>query len=423
MTNPISALTELAIASYQYAVQGNQINELSLAAMATGDAVLDGVMRFAFLRVEETQLEQVGNAVSSEPGLEFLRSPANELGFQIVRQGSSAVATADAITSSLLTAAVIRMHFLHLPPSESTFVGLVLENYEELKRAARGEQIRAYRVIGFSGVKLREEDRVATPWGTLYPAPDMGPGRAWRPSMPVTSAILAAPELFPIRITNEPSPDVLPQDEQWSQREQRMRQILPLAFALATVDSNLCAPLMTFQTVLYPFGSGFGWSSNPGYYPAIAPAEPTREELVQSEVWSRRLDQHYVANLQVAYRRIVSAIAQRADKTDALIDAVTAWESILGTGTEVSFRLTAALSKLLEPEPHNRLAFRRDLARIYSLRSRVVHGEPADESVIADATKRAIYVGLKTLNQLYGRSEDWLSAKSEERANRLLLEG
>jgi hypothetical protein len=246
---------------------------------------------------------------------------------------------------------------------------------------------------------------------------------AWRPNAPITTAILATPQLFPVIISDEPNPYLPPPDQELLKQTERIRQLLPLAFALATMDGNLCAPLITFQSVLYPFGGGFGWStSGPGYFPMVMPEEPTPEELVQAEVWSRRLDQHYVENLQIAGRRIISAIAQRADLTDALIDAVTAWESMVGTRTETSFRLTAALTKLLEPDPRNRLAFRKELGRIYDLRSRVVHGDPAEAPDVASAAKRAIYIGLRTLSALYDKSEDWLTAKSEDRANRLILE-
>ena len=56
------------------------------------------------------------------------------------------------------------------------------------------------------------------------------------------------------------------------------------------------------------------------------------EQLSEIEEWTHRLERHH-DTFQVAAKRIVSAIAQRSDRSDALIDAVIAWESIVGTRT------------------------------------------------------------------------------------------
>ena len=64
------------------------------------------------------------------------------------------------------------------------------------------------------------------------------------------------------------------------------------------------------------------------------------------EDWARRIASVHLPSINVAARRTVSAIAHRTEKADALIDAVTAWENLVGTESEVTFRVTAALAKL-----------------------------------------------------------------------------
>ena len=145
------------------------------------------------------------------------------------------------------------------------------------------------------------------------------------------------------------------------------------------------------------------------------------EQLVEIEEWTHRLERHH-DTFQVAAKRIVSAIAQRSDMSDALIDAVIAWESIVGTRTETVFRVTAALAKLLEQESSRRMALRKELNKIYDVRSRVVHGELVNSLHVWEAADRAIDVCLRALGAFFSRPEDWLTAKSSERADRLILE-
>lgn len=140
------------------------------------------------------------------------------------------------------------------------------------------------------------------------------------------------------------------------------------------------------------------------------------------EEWARRLNTRHVDNLQVTARRIVSAIAERMDRSDALIDAVMAWESLVGTKHETVFRVTAALSKLVETNPTERRALRSQLGKTYDVRSRVVHGDTVDPLAVAQEADRAIDIALAATRALYGRRPEWLSYASGERADRLILE-
>jgi len=126
--------------------------------------------------------------------------------------------------------------------------------------------------------------------------------------------------------------------------------------------------------------------------------------------------------VDLAARRLVSAIARRVDHGDALIDAVMSWENLVGTSTEVTFRVTAALAKLLEGDAARRRALRKALAKVYDVRSRVVHGVVVKDAVVRDAAKEAIQVSIRALRASYRRGRDWLERDSAERADILLLE-
>jgi len=126
--------------------------------------------------------------------------------------------------------------------------------------------------------------------------------------------------------------------------------------------------------------------------------------------------------MDLAARRIISASGERLDRSDALIDAVTVWENLVGTGTEVTFRVTAAISKALEANPKKRKPLQRRLAEIYRVRSAVVHGDLVEAKKLDDAAKDAIDVGVRLLRFCYTKGKAWLAMKSFERADSLLLE-
>jgi hypothetical protein len=218
--------------------------------------------------------------------------------------------------------------------------------------------------------------------------------------------------------------DIPDRDFDWEllERSKRWELLLPLAFALATIDVRACAPVLKFQTTIYPIRGVSGYSSSSSGHPDPLPETIlNREQADVISDWSHRLARRHDDSLQVAERRVISAISHRVDKEDALIDGVISWESLVGTRTETVYRVTTALAKLLEPEPSMRLAFRKRLNKIYDIRSRVVHGDIVADADIWNSADEAITVALKALRELYERSAEWRQGKSSDRSDRLIL--
>ncbi len=421
MNNAIDALSKLAQSCYDKMSQEGRPDFITMPISA--DGVLNSLAHSVSTRFQDEELTAATSALAAEPDLTpFKRKDDGSTVMVFGPDGSGTGMNIESIASSLLVSAVRRSLVMRLPDNMSSFVGLVLENYEEVRRAGRGEPVRAYDVIGLTGVKLTDEQRVETPWGTIYPAPSAPPTGIFMSFVPQTTALLVKPRLANIVIQAGPGMTLPGPDTGHAVASARTRQLLPLAFALATANGERCAPLATFQTTLVPFSNGTSWQNFFVGGASRSTVEPTASQIVDFEVWSRRLEQQYPENLHVAGRRIVSAIAERIDRADSLIDAVTAWESMVGTGTETSFRVTAALSKLIEPDARNRRAFRKELSGIYAQRSRVVHGDPLDQPAVDSAVDRAIEIGLKSLAAILSGPTDLLMAKSGERADRLILE-
>jgi Apea-like HEPN len=425
MTSPMTALTELS--EYAYALVKRLAQQEGGSpqfgpGFAPVTTIFGGLQRVSMAEwLESAQYRSTVETLSTEPDLAPLLPIPGELDPMIASIGGGSRQPFFLMIGSLLMSAGQRMYYQLLEETQAAFIRTVLENYEELLRVVRGEQARVYNVVGYTGIQLAEGSQVQTPWGTLREAP---PNLFVGAGLSPTTAVLTSPRLMSVEISRELNPPIPQPDPLWVAQVEQTRQVLPLAFAFSTLDSGRCTPVVTFETLILPLTASISYSipGIPGMPPMQQPVTPSQQELDQAEDWSRRLARDHSDSLQVAERRLVSAISQRIDKADALIDAVIAWESMVGTRSESVFRITAALARLLAPRAEERAGLRRQLQKLYDTRSRVVHGDLVDPSEVTAAAERAIDTGLRTLRALYSRGGDWLTARSSERADRLILE-
>jgi hypothetical protein len=163
--------------------------------------------------------------------------------------------------------------------------------------------------------------------------------------------------------------------------------------------------------------TGASWADPPALDPL------TKEQVDELAVWADRVSRFYHPSIAVAMRRTLSAVAERRSSAeDTLIDAVIAWENLFGTGgtSEMTFRVTTSLALLLEPDPTSRPALRKELSKVYDLRSKVAHGgEVRPKDHLGERKDRAIDVAIEALRALFEIHPLLLS--EPERGMRLIL--
>jgi hypothetical protein len=98
------------------------------------------------------------------------------------------------------------------------------------------------------------------------------------------------------------------------------------------------------------------------------------------------------------------------------------WEYLFGTSNEITFRVSATLAKLLEDNKAARRTLRKELSDIYAVRSRLIHGNVVDDSVVRKACVRAIDIAVQAVRACYRKGREWLSLRSSERSDVILLE-
>ena len=159
-------------------------------------------------------------------------------------------------------------------------------------------------------------------------------------------------------------------------------------------------------------------------HPSRPPAQAellSPAEIASLETWLQHVTNADLSHVTIAVDRLLRAIWEM-EATDSLIDAVIAWENLVGTRSETSFRVTAALAKLVEDDRSKRHTTRKELDKIYNARSRVVHGDPPDADLHVHR-QGAIATTLEAFRRLIRDRSDLIGKpKSSTRADLLILE-
>ena len=142
------------------------------------------------------------------------------------------------------------------------------------------------------------------------------------------------------------------------------------------------------------FGTGGSWSFADAML-GILPTQLSAQDVEQWQRWYRHLASAEGQKIRVAISRVARAVLESRDAADVLIDSVIAWENLFGSKDgELSFRITPSLAILLESEPAKRRELRSKLSKIYTVRSKLVHGsgelQPNETAMCFEALDIAI---------------------------------
>ncbi len=126
-----------------------------------------------------------------------------------------------------------------------------------------------------------------------------------------------------------------------------------------------------------------------------------------------------LSSIEIAVKRLLSAVCTRDNDDDALIDAVMCWENIIGSESEVTFRICASIAKLLAKDSTERSDIYGKLKNIYRARSSLVHGNSAYKTD-SDITQQAIFYAICLLNAIL-RDNKLLQMTSAKRSEYIML--
>jgi hypothetical protein len=295
---------------------------------------------------------------------------------------------------------------------------------KDFRALISGETGQGEAIVAINGIGVPGDVSIDLPWGTLR-----APNATERETNPFTpdrpTGILAIPFDAKYQL-GDPVPDA-PLNEDVAEiqgfvTEKSEQAILTLLLAVRRDQPTTGNVLWTSYELVGQLGHGHFGSAMPSN--PFAPSTGLEEADIEAvQLWANRVDEHFHPSIAVGVRRTLRAIRERRDPHDALIDAVIAWENLFGGGlnTELTFRVSAAITLLLEDIPARRPTLRKELAKTYELRSKVVHGsELTMKDKLDERRIRAIEVAVECFRRLFEARSDLLP--NRERGSALLLD-
>lgn len=327
------------------------------------------------------------------------------------------------VPAAILASALFDLMIVGEPRNPESVLSGVLQNMERLRRIAAGKEIDCRWVAGLVGVRLDRELRHETALGTLRGVePPWESLQIWARYPP--QALVSGKLTMRVKVVQPDEQGTVTGDMRGHQEALDTVRLIRLAIVLGQSEAEALRPQMTVMTAGAPH---LGWMANLTESKLSSNDEsPGREltigELAEVRRWCQLFAERYTPTVGVAVERTLSAATERSQPADVLIDSVIAWENLVGTESETTFRVTAALACLLESDPSRRRDRMRHLQAIYRARSRVVHGEPLDYVDIERNAQAALTVAKDAIGQIFG-THPWLLSlrSSRERADALLL--
>jgi Apea-like HEPN len=276
---------------------------------------------------------------------------------------------------------------------------------DDLVALLSGHSIDVPALSAFGGIALQEGVDLELPWGRAR-NPSSFEAQLLLFTERRPSLILEAPVSTKLHVQVGPAEDSVFEPGALA-RITRASLLLPLAALLGIERESYVVPQWVWQTVLFPAeaGAAFTGSATPSQRMDryITPATLDDRETQALSQWARTVDDADHPSINVAIRRLLSAVRERVQYEDALIDAVVAMESLFGHrgDTEVTFRVTSAIALLLEPTPAERAHFKSQLGKVYKTRSTVVHGGTPDPKKLHEHKEEAIRVAVRCLRTLF----------------------
>lgn len=392
--------------------------------------------------------QQFEQAVLRESALKTLFPEKHEssgwVGYVTHSTGSAGTLQLAMLPELLLRSGWRMARLEHAAPTLDQFVAGVLRSVDAVRAAAAGRISQIPVRIGITGV-IADSRALELPWGRLRPAglqdAELMPKKLDRQLSTTTASgknitisyggdlVLEMDVPYRLRAEvwdpSETSFTEWPADLRDYELIQQRLETVQLALLLGVEAEPRPKVLQSWTAVFDPLGHGAmrSWR-DVATMSSLVPCRLSTSQIRTWGTWIRLIDERRTSSIGVAIKRVLLAATERRDPSDALLDAVIAWENLVGADEgETTLRITTALAWLLASGPAQRDELEQKLRALYRLRSRIVHGNPNITPLeAAEKHQEALGVTLAALRALFKKRPDLLAeTTSKARSRRLLL--
>ena len=334
----------------------------------------------------------------------------------------------------------------HVVPSLQEFCDGVLWAVDIVQRAVAGKPVKVPARTGLTGVLLEQTTPIEMSWGTirrvretdasLIPSQisgELGTTRADGEAVQIKYSgdlVLETDVSYKLVVTewdptNTQQVPVWPTDLRAYELTQAQIESVQLGLMLGVEQEQRATVLQAWSTTLDPLSySGTSWRHDLAYTAGLVPCRLTKSETSAWQSWIEIVSKHRTAPISVAITRTLRAAMERRDPADALLDAVIAWENLVGTDEgETTLRITTALAWLLGKDATTREELVTKLRKLYKLRSDIVHGSSkVTLELVGQHYQDALNITLEALRVLFRDRPDLLAESTgSARSKRLML--
>ncbi|MDP9223455.1 MAG: HEPN domain-containing protein, partial [Actinomycetota bacterium] len=298
---------------------------------------------------------------------------------------------------------------------------------DRIKAALRWEDATIPAYLGFNNITF-VDGPINTPAGSVRPYGTQAEGLVPPSSLPPTRGSdprrigFVLQTEVPFRVSIKAAEDDSEPPEMWTVAQDKLdetRELIELSWSLGVRRDPPVSCALGWSLVADPLSPGPAVRQGPTTRPATEPFVGEDENLKEVVEWIELLARRPRRELDIAKRRILSALTGRIDDTDAFVDAVISWENMVGAGSEIRFRVSTLMAWLIRDDEAGRLELQRKIAKFYAVRSQVVHGgrhlEPKEAR---DLRREAVALSVPCLRRLLVEFPDL--AEDKDRSIKLL---
>jgi Apea-like HEPN len=333
--------------------------------------------------------------------------PTGAAGYIISSHGTGTLLNRESLPAVLLVSPLLHAQASGMTLTVDDYRAEVRDAVALLRRLAAGQTASLPVIVQFSGIKVAPDVETHLPWGLVRRASAM-------PSGAQDFLLISEAKVRCVIVEPGADPQAPPGffDHSLEEKIQRHERMTTLTLLLG-LDEGKPAALPVHRRVLTPWdaqGYGARGAEQPSLFGTQAFIDSTKVEEI--ERWGEIVHRHYTPRLEVAVRRLTISVTHRMDPADGLVDAMIALESMFagGSKTELTFRISAAMAWLLEPaDSAARHLLHKEVAHLYGVRSRIVHGSPVKTAnELPSLRDRAFTLGRRALRRLYECHPDLL---------------
>lgn len=302
-----------------------------------------------------------------------------------------------------------------LTPEE--FIEQVVENLRLFKRLANDETVEVPAYVAINGIALPDNVELTLPWGLLR-KPTETELKLLSPRSQMINSVLVVPFKLKMKKMGSffgSSYPFLSDNERENIDEAAM---LTSATVMVALGKEIRAE--NVGTIILPT---FGHSPSTSW-PFEKPGAATRTLGYDDRAKLARVSGYidtYKKHLNIALRRNLMAIS-RIDTLDGFIDSIIAMESLFGSDRETTFTVSSAMAKFLKTNPQQRVELKKEIAKLYHERSKIIHGASFPTArTIETKRQRVIDLNIEVLRKLLYRRRNLIDCTSSERSAKILL--